>query len=378
MQLDRITLRRSWQSWISADMDVAGPYWLQLVWTALFSAALAVGFTVLGFAFHAHSAADWLRGDRWLYWLGKHLIVCLVIGFAIHGMFELVGRLVGAPRIRSFTKWQRILFYGGIPIVSIGAGWPVGVWLAGDFVKNQGDIGPMLTAAALALVTTFITYHWFGAKASAIEAERRATEAQLKLLQAQIEPHFLFNTLANVHSLIDHEAATAKAMLGAFTDYLRASLGELRRDEVTLGDELTLAEAYLRVQAARMQERLAYRIEADEHARRAALPPLLLQPLVENAVHHGLEPKLEGGAIEVRARVDGASLVVEVRDDGRGISAAPARSGTHHSAGLALANVRERLAARYGDAASLSLDAADPGTVATLRLPLQPVARASP
>jgi len=366
MKIDTWTLRRSWDSWTSLVPDPVGPYWLQLAWTAVFSAMVALGFTVLGFALHADSLADWLRADRWLHWFGRNLVVSLVIGYAIHGLFEAVGRLVGPARIGRFTAPQRVLFYGGIPVVAVGAGWPLGIWLAGGTVQRNG--GPIATVAAISLLVTFVTYHWFGAKARAIEAERRATAAQLKLLQAQIEPHFLFNTLANVHSLIDHDTARAKAMLGAFTDYLRASLGGLRRDEVTLGEELALAEAYLRVQATRMEGRLRFSIEADEAARHALLLPLVLQPLVENAVQHGLEPQVEGGSVAVRARVEGDEVVVEVRDDGRGLDASPAPTG-RRGAGLALANVRERLAARFGARASLTLAPARPGTLATLRLP---------
>ncbi len=155
-------------------------------------------------------------------------------------------------------------------------------------------------------------------------------------------------------------------MLSAFTDYLRASLTGLRRDAGPLADELALAEAYLRVQQSRMEDRLRFRIEADEAARQVPLPPLLLQPLVENAIHHGLEPQLDGGSVIVQARVAGDRLVIEVRDDGRG-PAAPSRKG----AGLALANIRERLAQRFGDAASLVLEPATPGTRAVLTLPLQ-------
>jgi len=370
MRIDRALLRRSWESWISMNLEVAGPYWLQLVWTAVFSASLAVAVTVLGFAFHADSPADWLRADRWAFWLGRSLVVSLVIGFAIHGLFELVGRMVGPTRIRGFTAPQRVLFYGGIPIVAVGAGWPLGTWLAGGTVRQDGSFGPIATAAAIALLVTLITYHGFGAKAQAIEAERRSTESQLRLLQAQIEPHFLFNTLANVHSLIEHDAPKAKLMLGAFTDYLRASLGELRRDEATLGEELALAEAYLRVQATRMEGRLAYRIEVEEAVRSTTLLPLLLQPLVENAVLHGLEPQVAGGSIEVRACAEADSVVIEVRDSGRGLQASP-RSGAR-GAGMALANLRERLAARFGEAASLTLATpAKGGTLATLRLPVK-------
>ncbi|MBL8324838.1 MAG: histidine kinase [Rubrivivax sp.] len=378
MKIDRKLLRASWASWIAADMARAGPYWLQLVWTALFAAVLALFFTIVGSVSYAEQLGAWLSPARWARWYGINLAVTALIAYLIHGLFEFVGWLIGGPpRIRRFTMPQRLAFFGGIPILGVIIGWPLGMWLvAGKLSVLRGPEGLRLiaTSAALCLLISAVLYQWFGAKARAIDAERRAAESQLKLLQAQMEPHFLFNTLANVQALIDHDPGKAKAMLGAFTDYLRASLGELRRDEVTLADELALAEAYLRVQAARMEERLAYRIEADASLQGAALLPLTLQPLVENAVHHGLEPKVEGGLVEVRARAEGSSLVVEVRDNGRGLDAAPrARgAGSAGGAGVALANLRERLARRYGDAASVTLVAAGPGSagaVATLRLP---------
>ena len=202
------------------------------------------------------------------------------------------------------------------------------------------------------------------------EAERRATESQLRLLQAQIEPHFLFNTLANVQSLMDHDLPKAKHMLQSFTDYLRASLGTLRNDNSPLDHELQLAQSYLQLLQARMEDRLRFSIVADAAARAQPLPPLLLQPLVENAVVHGLEPSIAGGSVGINARVEGGQLVIEVMDDGLGLNAAPkgrARSG----AGMALDNVRQRLATRYGDAATLTLTDAAPGTRARITLPLQ-------
>jgi hypothetical protein len=368
MKIDLPLLRASWASWIASDMVRVGPYALQLVWTALFAAGLALLFTFFGFIAYVEDPARWLSPRRWAHWYGVNLVVCLVCAYLIHALFELAGRLVGGPqRIRRFTIRERLAFFGGIPVLGVVMGWPLGLWLvAGElsFLRGPDGLRLIVTSAALCLVVSAVLYQWFGAKARAIDAERRATESQLKLLQAQMEPHFLFNTLANVHSLIDHDAGKAKAMLSAFTDYLRASLGELRLDEVTLGDELALAEAYLRVQATRMEERLAYRIEADEAARQAAWLPLSLQPLVENAVHHGLEPKVGGGAVEVRAHAEGTSLVVQVRDNGRGLG-----TSARHGTGMALTNLRERLAARFGDAASLTLAAAEPGVVATLRLP---------
>jgi sensor histidine kinase YesM len=192
-------------------------------------------------------------------------------------------------------------------------------------------------------------------------------------LQAQMEPHFLFNTLANVQSLIDHEPGKAKQMLDSFTTYLRASLGQLRASDSTLDAELALSETYLNLLQMRMEDRLHFHIEADATARAAQLPPLTLQPLVENAIHHGLEPKLEGGTVRVNARVQGERLLIEVRDDGLGLNAPPRRSARSAAgAGMALANLRQRLSARFGSDASVSLSDNQPGACVQLSLPYQP------
>jgi sensor histidine kinase YesM len=230
----------------------------------------------------------------------------------------------------------------------------------------------------LALGISLALHLFFAARTREIEAERRATDAQLRLLQAQIEPHFLFNTLANVHALVDVAPDQAKQMLGAFTDYLRASLGTLRRDLVPLADELALAEAYLRVQQVRMEDRLQWQIDADAMARSALLPPLLLQPLVENAVIHGLEPSVNGGTVRLLARVQGQQLLLEVRDDGRGLHA-PRRAGSKPAGnGLAMQNLRDRLQTRYGAAATLHAEDTQPGTLARITLPFDVLEPATP
>jgi len=196
--------------------------------------------------------------------------------------------------------------------------------------------------------------------------QAQAAEAQLRLLQAQIEPHFLFNTLANIESLLDADPPRARAMLEAFSDHLRAGMGQLRVDETTLGAELEMAANYLRLLQIRMGERLRFSVEANEDARAALLPPLLLQPLVENAIRHGLEPKVAGGEVRIVAAVENGRLCVQVRDDGLGGEAPPAAKG----AGSALANIRARLRHRYGERASLRL-LHGAGTDATLELPYQ-------
>jgi len=251
-------------------------------------------------------------------------------------------------------------------------GWPLGVHFAGGHLSRwlSTPEGANIIAGSVlvGLMLSFLMHHWFGAKARQLDAERRATEAQLRLLQGQIEPHFLFNTLANVQALIDTDVPRARQMLESFTDYLRSSLGTLRAERATLGSELGLAEAYLSLLKTRMEERLSFDITNDPALSATPLPPLVLQPLVENAIHHGLEPKLDGGSVHIATRTEGRQLVIEVHDDGLGL-AAPQRH--RRGAGMALANLRERLAAQYGGSASLDLADAMPGTRVTLRLPLE-------
>jgi two-component sensor histidine kinase len=375
MTTDRALFRASWQSWIGGRLDRVGPYWMQWLWTLLFSAAIAVGFTVLGFVIYAHDAeGGWLSVSGWLFWYGKNLVVSLTIGAAIHLAFDALRPLVGGRAgLRRWKPWQRTVFFSGVPLACVFFAWPLGLWLAGMPVQlwtSKPQSGNLITAMVmLALLLTFIFHHFFATKARQHEAEKRAAEAQLRLLQGQIEPHFLFNTLAGVLSLIDHDPAKAKQMLGDFTEYLRASLGAMRSELSPLAQELELAENYLRLLGARMDERLHWQIDADDDARRVNIPPLLLQPLVENAIHHGLEPKVEGGRVHVSAHLQGRALVLQVQDDGRGPEAA-ARPGARKGNGVALKNIRERLLSHYGHNASLEVSAAHPGTLAVLRLPL--------
>ena len=374
MKIDLACLRASRRSWWDSSGPRAGPYWLQWVWTVLFCAALAVGFTVLGFlAFARDSEGAWRNWSGWGVWYGKNFVVCLVIGSLIQITFDLLGWWMGGlQRVHSRPGWQRTLFFSGIPLLCTAVGWPLGVWLVGSKSWSLGTMGANAIAGSvlLSIVLTFAFHQFFAVKARQVVAEKRAAEAQLRLLQGQIEPHFLFNTLAGVLSLIDHEPAKAKQMLQDFTEYLRSSLGMLRSDNGPLAQELDLAEHYLRLLGARMEDRLHWQIDADDAARLVNVPPLLLQPLVENAIHHGLEPKLEGGTVRVTAHVQGRELVLEVRDDGRGLDAAP-RPGSRQGAGVALKNIRERLQSRYGDQASLELRAAAPGTHVVMRLPLE-------
>jgi sensor histidine kinase YesM len=199
-----------------------------------------------------------------------------------------------------------------------------------------------------------------------LEAERSSLEAQLKMLQAQIEPHFLFNTLANVTALIGADPALARRLLDRLIIYLRATLARTRAGQTTFADEIGLLRAYLDICRIRMGERLSYTFDVPENLLARPFPPMLLQPLVENAVKHGLEPKLAAGEVRISASNSRARLHIAVADNGVGLGAAN-MSGS----GTGIANVRARLAALYGDAAALVLEQnPDGGVTARLDLPL--------
>jgi LytS/YehU family sensor histidine kinase len=194
---------------------------------------------------------------------------------------------------------------------------------------------------------------------------REERELQLRLLQAQIEPHFLFNTLANVRRLYRLHPDQGAQMMDSLKRYLRAALPSVRRADATLADELALVRSYLELLRMRMGERLAYTIVVDAGLGATPFPPMIVATLVENAIKHGIEPSERGGRIEVRAQRLGATLAVSVRDDGAGLSAQSVQ-GT----GVGLVNVRRQLTGRYGAAARLRLQPQSPGFDATIEVPL--------
>ena len=200
------------------------------------------------------------------------------------------------------------------------------------------------------------------------QQQQLLAETELKLLQAQIEPHFLFNTLSNITQLIRSEPELAVNTLENLTTLLRASLARTRSGESTLGQEIDFAGAYLAIQATRMQGRLRYELDLPEDLREIPLPPLLVQPLLENAVIHGIEAEPEGGEINFSARRIDDELILSVSDTGAGIG----ESGVGAGGGSGLRNVRDRLQLRYGEGASLELTPASPrGVSAIISIPLQ-------
>jgi hypothetical protein len=196
--------------------------------------------------------------------------------------------------------------------------------------------------------------------------EKQAVIAQMRLLQAQIEPHFLFNTLANIQSLIVRAPDRAGLMMENLIAYLRESLSASRSQEGTVQQEFVLLRHYLELIKIRMADRLQFRLDLAPELAGIPMAPMLLQPVVENAIKHGLEPKIEGGTVTVDARRQDNRMLVTIADDGLGFSDFADSRGT----GVGLANLRERLAVLYDGRATLDISDASPGTRIRISVPL--------
>lgn len=200
------------------------------------------------------------------------------------------------------------------------------------------------------------------------DVSRQLTETRLRMLQAQIEPHFLFNTLASAQQLAQKGAPDAARLIGHLVRFLRTSIPLMREQRGSLQREFEQISAYLAIMQTRMGSRLSYSVEADPDVQLVPLPPALVMTLVENAIKHGVEPAAEGGHIDVRAMRRDGVLVVTVSDTGVGLRSLESRDA---GGGMGLSNIAQRLQASYGDAASVKLVQNQPqGCVAMLTLPL--------
>ena len=338
-----------------------------LAYTAIWSSAVAVTLALLQMSLGSQTPFPRL--------LFSVLVIGNLIGFLIHGALHLLHRHLA----RRDNDWR----FRTAQLLAVALASVLGVALGNALVQGSSPLRlfqhwislTMLLAVGLVTAIVMVTVLAVGERRMRRAAEaarqqeqiaaagRLVAEARLRALQAQIEPHFLYNTLANVVSLIDSQPAKARRMLERFIDYLRASLAASRAEHATLGGELDLAGAYLDVLGVRMEERLRWRIELHPDAGALAMAPMLLQPLVENAIMHGIEPKLDGGEIVISARLDDGMLRIEVRDSGLGLRMAPPRPG----GGVGLANLRERLRQLHGADAQLQL-IENPGGGVTSRL----------
>ncbi len=299
------------------------------------------------------------------------MVSTLFCGLSIYG----VAMLIRLPLHGRFPPWAvfiAILFgnvLGSRLALVVGTPDYIGMSLSDPAGLRKVLIVPVTIGI---LVTAFFLYfsHTQGVKEELERQRRRAaealqaeTQARLALLQAQIEPHFLFNTLANIHSLIKEDPEAASVVLEQLNTYLRTSLRRTREPTSTVGEELELVEALLGIAAMRLGKRLEYTIVAGPEVRAAPLPPLLLQPLVENAVRHGIEPAVNGGRISVEVKRRNGDLEMVVTDTGVGLE-------VNAPGGVGLANIRARLESLYGVAGKLEFYANTPsGLIAKLIIP---------
>lgn len=262
------------------------------------------------------------------------------------------------------------LFLAGILCIVAGLAWNVADVAAPGGGIDAGTPGEALFSRRSALlgvssvlyVMFFFHVHerisYFKARfedeqSKKISNENRLTESRLKLLHAQIEPHFLFNTLTSIVSLDDTDPESAKKMQRNFIRYLEASLVRTRNANTTVSDEADLIQAYLELFKIRMGARLSYTIDVQNDVRDAVFPSMLIQPIVENAVKHGLEPKIEGGDISITVEKPGDLIRWEIADTGLGMTEETAM-------GIGLSNVMERLDYMYGDKGRLLLEENSP------------------
>ena len=345
-----------WRSW---ERLLPGRL-VSYVYTALF--CLGIGVT------------NWILDYGVTFW--DSLIVSLCIGLSINSMFVF---------FQDACETYMSPYVAAIPLTAIGL--LVGLLLAGAVVVGDplffftdnyttlvfgvffGILGFILFSTRARLMETQARL-----AAAEIEQERQARlilQTELKLLQAQIEPHFLFNTLSNIAGLIHTKPDIAEETLLNLTTLLRSSLSRTRQTETTLKDELDIARAYLEIHKTRMQGRLEYDIDTPSvDIEDFPVPPLLVQPLVENAIKHGIDPKEAGGTVRVSVESDANELRINVSDDGDGIASTQSSTGQSSTGGTGLANVRNRLSTLYGPKASLSLRERPSGGVdAELALP---------
>ncbi len=345
------------------------------------------------------SVIDFLR-RRLPMTLAVNTIIALLIALLLHSWDEVIPNLVIAycigltilalvasvrctvmQRFRGRVQMRYMIYFALIVAGAIG-----GESLSRLFLRGSGSsittslhegyiwIVAVVFSLVAGSIALFINFSWVKLAQSRRDverAERAAIEAQLRALQAQIEPHFLFNTLANLDALIAVDATQARALLANLIRYLRAALTHARSEAATLQTEVELLKAYLAIMGLRLPNRLTTEFDCDPECLRLRFPAMLLQPLVENAITHGIEPACEGGTIRVSVRRAGNMLMLSVDDTGIGL-------GNAHTAGTGagIQNIRARLKSLFGEAARLTLESRTPsGTHAGIEVPLELLSR---
>lgn len=286
------------------------------------------------------------RLPRWVArWVLQVAAVAIVVPFAAALVYTLT--TIGDP-VPWYTVQTKLNGCGQM----IGAGLLFSPWIAMSALYRQINGQAQRQALSFELERS--------------ELARDALDSRLRLLQAQVEPHFLFNTLANIRELVDSGSSQASQVLGSLIAYLRAAVPNLNNAASTIGQELALVRAYLELMHMRMPDRLQFSFDVDDFALQTSCPPMSLLTLVENAVRHGIDPSEEGGRIDVSVKLQNNRCVAQVRDTGVGLSGGQGTKGL----GTGLANLRERLQLIFADQAQLSLTALEPhGFLAEINFP---------
>ena len=306
-------------------------------WLDLLVSALCVGYTSMVL----FTAATNLPQRRLPPWVAQ--VISIILGSFLGTV------LAGLVKGRGIATMFSERFFGVLITMGLGIGF--GCWAVWIYYTRQREARH---AAELAR-----------AQAERSQLEKNVLQARLALMQAQVEPHFLFNTLANVQHLVETDPAAASRMLESLIQYLRAALPQMREDATTIGRETDMARAFLDIHRMRMGSRLDYELEVPEALRARPFPPMMLISLVENAIKHGVDPCCECGTVTIRAAEEAGTLRLSVADTGEGISV---KKGT----GVGLTNIRERLKTLYGPGARLVIEENAPrGVVATIEVPGQ-------
>ena len=279
-------------------------------------------------------------------------------------------------RVKEMRNWYMSASMYAIIIPSL---WAVNLFMGGKIWAHWATLGwgfgLIIHGLSVFAGRSFFGSEWEERKVDEIMAreklkvvssEKQLMQAQMRMLQAQIEPHFLFNTLATIQSLIGRSPEKANLMMDNFIAYLRQSLAASRAQEGTVKQEFDLLRHYLELLKIRMGDRLQFELAVAEELGSAPLAPMLLQPIVENAIKHGLEPKVDGGTVRVSATRVGEQMVLSVADNGLGFSEHADSSGE----GVGLANLRDRLTVLYDGQATLTVADMNPGTEITISVPL--------
>jgi sensor histidine kinase YesM len=300
---------------------------------------------------------------------GVNLVFSQCIGMSIY-----TASLAATPLYRAVTRTSyQIMIIVGAVVLGALAGTLLGAAANGFspivFLREYDGLFVQIVLIGL-LFGAIVSYVFISLariseeKMKRLDLEKNAALTELKLLQSQMEPHFLFNTLSTVMSLMDSDTEKARRMLESFTAFLRSSLLIARSPTITLAQEMDVVKSYLAVIQVRMGRRLAFRIDVPENLLDCSIPPLLVQPLVENAVKHGLEPSIGGGEVSLVAVRDNDAVRIVVADTGRGISEMGQGSG------IGLSNIRDRLELMYGGRGRLVLEENSPrGVKATIEIP---------